>query len=96
MAPSLEPSSAPTLEPTGTPTSAPSIEPSGAPTLEPTYTNEAISQWAGTGDEGLFLTIDSLGLVPGRGFVNFSVTISGKTFQNGEVMIYNDSEWDPL
>ena len=43
------------------------VRPTSAPTHAPTYTNEAISQWAGTGDEGLFLTLDSLGLVPGNG-----------------------------
>ncbi len=65
-----------------------------SPTPAPTYANEAISRWAGTGDEALFLTIDSLGLVPGNGIVNFTVTISGKTFQNGDVLIQGDSDWD--
>jgi tripeptidyl-peptidase-1 len=70
------------------------LSPTPAPTHAPTYTNEAISQWAGTGDEGLFLTIDSLGLVPGNGIVDFTATISGKTFEDGDVLIFGDADWD--
>ena len=68
--------------------------PTPVPTPAPTYTSEAISQWAGTGNEGLFVIIDFLGLVPGNGYVNFTVTISDKEFENGDVLIKDDPEWN--
>jgi len=85
---------APTLHPAiSFPTPAPSTP---FPTVTHVVRLLDSAVWAGTGDEGLFLLVDGLGLTPGDVRVNMTADVDGHRFLPGEAMLFGEFDQSRL